>query len=252
MKILKFYFTVKTLITIVIASNLLMGLSKLAYAEIVWEPGKTFGDIEKYEEPFYPPNEEYIESDISIPLSSNLRAFDERQNVWLTRNIKVAKLNPFYVEVEGIFANYDEHNLSDSNLLYDWDADYEQLPELSSGILVNSHFIAFRKNVIQGPIATVIATITFNEPIIGLIDSRDSDLTNDLFALTDYISPPEQTLEGLKWKWTPGRRFPAKNTDLTTRDYVKITGENNNILELRWTSTGYEGLRVLTKSSLNK
>ena len=184
--------------------------------------------------------------EIAIPRASNLRAFDERQNVTLPRNIKIALPNPAYIEIDSAFANYDELNLNDSNLAYDWDANYDDLPELPEGTVVNSHFIAFYKLFSPGLRETVVATITFNHPIVGLIDSRDSDLTNDLFALADYRSPSHQTLEGLRW--TADAKYSGPDF-LETRDYIKITGENNNVLELRWTSFGYEGLRVLTESS---
>ncbi|MFN9175011.1 MAG: hypothetical protein ACK58N_11035 [Synechocystis sp.] len=231
---------------IVMSLSFVGSYSAIAQAEIIWDSQKTFGNIEKYEQPFYPSSEAYVNSNIAISRSSNVRAFNERQNVTLTRNIKIALPNPAYIEVDGVFANYDELNLSDRNLAYDWDADYDKLPELPEGTIVDSHYITFYKLFSPEKRETVMATITFNTPIIGLIDSRDSDLTNDLFALTDYHSPPNQTLEGLQW--TAEAKYSGPDF-LETRDYIKITGKNNNVLELRWTSFGYEGLRVLTKSS---
>ena len=214
-------------------------------AAILWNQITTFGDLEQLTEPFYPPTKEYIDLDLATPPSSNFFAFDERQNVTLPRNIKIAKKNPNYIEVEA-FANYDAENLSDTNLAYDWDADFDTLPELEAGLTVNSHFIALLTSLKTGDFRQdVSAIITFDTPIIGLIDSRDSALTNDLFSFTQYENPANQTLEGLQW--TADSKYSGPDY-LETRDYVKITGENNNILELRWSSWGYEGLRVLTQA----
>ncbi len=215
-------------------------------ATILWNQVTTFGNIEQLETQFYPPTPEYIELGLAIPESRNIFAFDERQNVILPRNIKIAQPNPNYIEVEA-FANYDEKNLSDSNLAYDWDADFETLPELKAGMRVNSHFIAYGYSP-QPPYTYVYAMITFDSPIIGFIDSRDSHLTNDLFSLTNYSGPSfPQTLEGLQWNPSNfGQYSQDEEFFLQTRDYVKITGEYQNILEIRWATVGYEGLRVLT------
>ncbi|MGB3401102.1 MAG: hypothetical protein WBA77_00260 [Microcoleaceae cyanobacterium] len=222
-------------------------------ATILWNQITTFGEIEPLKIPFYPPTAEYIDLGIAIPDSRNILAFDERQNVVLPRNIKIAKPNPNSIEVEA-FANYDAKNLSDTNLAYDWDADYETLPELNSGMRVNSHFIAYGYTQ-QPPYTYVHAMITFDGPIIGLIDSRDSHLTDDLFSLTNYSArftndsgaDVPQTLEGLQWnKNNFGQYSQNEELFLQTRDYVKITGEYHNILEIRWATTGYEALRVLT------
>jgi hypothetical protein len=218
-------------------------------AAILWNQITTFGNLEQLTKPFYPPTKEYIDLNIAIRPSLNFYAFDERQNVTLSRSIKIAKPNPNYIEVEA-FANYDADNLSDTNLAYDWDADFETLPELKLGMQVNSHFIAYGRSQ-EPPYTFASAIITFDGPIIGLIDSRDSDLTNDLFALTNYSSPSfPQTLEGLNWnKDNFGNSSQDEDFFLRTRDYVKITGKNDNILELHWATTGYEGLRVLTQAN---
>ncbi len=215
-------------------------------ATILWNQITTFGNIEKLKTPFYPPTQEYIDLGIAIPDSRNILAFDEEQNVVLPRNIKIAQPNPNYIEVEA-FANYDAKNLNDSNLAYDWDADFETLPELNSGVRVNSHFIAYGYSQ-QPPYTYVYAMITFDGPIIGLIDSRDSHLTDDLFSLTNYSGPNfPQTLEGLQWNPNNFGQYSQDEEDfLQTRDYIKITGEYDNILEIRWATIGYEGLRVLT------
>ncbi len=215
-------------------------------ATILWNQITTFGSIEQLKTPFYPPTQEYIDLGLVIPKSRNILAFDERQNVILPRNIKITKLNPNSIEVEA-FANYDAKNLSDSNLAYDWDADFETLPELNSGMRVNSHFIAYG-HAQQPPYTYVYAMITFDGPIIGLIDSRDSHLTDDLFSLTNYSGPSfPQTLEGLQWNPNNYGQFSQdEEFFLQTRDYVKITGEYQNILEIRWATVGYEALRVLT------
>lgn len=223
---------------------LVMFMASPSNAAILWNQITTFGNFEQLTEPFYPPTKDYIDLGIAIPRSSNIFAFDERQNVTLPRNIKIAKQNPSYIEVEA-FANYDIENLSDTNLAYDWDADLDTMPELEAGLTVNSHFIALYRLKKGGFRQDVAAMITFDTPIIGLIDSRDSALTNDLFSLTQYENPPNQTLEGLQW--TAETEFSGPDY-LETRDYVKITGEYNNILELRWSSWGYEGLRVLTQA----
>jgi hypothetical protein len=227
-------------------------LSNSSKATILWNQITTFGEIEQLKIPFYPPTQEYIDLGIAIAESRNILAFDERQNVVLPRNIKIAKPNPNYIEVEA-FANYDAKNLSDSNLAYDWDADYETLPELNSGVRVNSHFIAYGYSQ-QPPYTYVNAMITFDSPIIGLIDSRDSHLTDDLFSLTNYSGPNfPQTLEGLQWNTNNFGQYSQDEADfLHTRDYVKITGEYQNILEIRWATIGYEGLRVLTLASDKK
>ena len=215
-------------------------------ATILWNQITTFGEIEQLKIPFYPPTQEYIDLGIAIPNSRNILAFDERQNVILPRNIKITKQNPNYIEVEA-FANYDAKNISDTNLAYDWDADFKTLPELNSGERVNSHFIAYGYSP-QPPYTYVYAMITFDSPIIGLIDSRDSHLTDDLFSLTNYSGPSfPQTLEGLQWNPNNFGQFSLDVAFfLQTRDYVKITGEYQNILEIRWATVGYEGLRVLT------
>ncbi|MFN9175041.1 MAG: calcium-binding protein, partial [Synechocystis sp.] len=206
------------------------------------------GDVERFTGAFYPPSKEYQDKGIAISGSLNIQVFDERQNVSLSRSIKIAKQNPDYVDVPGAFANY-EANLSDSNLAYDWDANYANLPELTDGAALDSHYIAFYKDpVFQGQRLFAFATIIFDSPIVGLIDSRDSDLTNDLFSFTNYVSPRGQTLEGLQWVAnSPG----SGSNYFQTRDYVKVTGENKNIIEIRWTSFGYEGLRVLTLGSVD-
>lgn len=221
-------------------------------ATILWDEMATFGNIEQLKIPFYPPTQEYIDQGIAIPFSQNILAFDEKQNIVLSRDIKIAKQNPDYIEVE-TFANYDAENLSDSNLPYDWDADFETLPELTSGKQVNSHFIAYGY-LQKPPYQYANAMITFDSPIIGLIDTRDSHLTNDLFSFTNYSRPNfPQTLEGLKWNSNNFRQVSEdEQFFLQTRDYVKIKGECHNILEIRWATTGYEGLRVLTSASDQK
>ena len=231
-------------LAIYLYSSIFMATS--SQATILWNQITTFGEIEPLKIPFYPPTPEYIDLGIAIPDSQNLLAFDERQNVVLPRNIKIAQPNPNYIEVEA-FANYDRQNLSDNHLAYDWDANYETLPELNSGVRVNSHFIAYGYTQ-QPPYTYVHAMITFDGLIIGLIDSRDSHLTDDLFSFTHYSGPDfPQTLEGLQWNTKNfGQYSQNEEFFLQTRDYVKITGEYHNILEIRWATIGYEGLRVLT------
>ena len=221
-------------------------------AIILWDEMTTFGNIEKLKKPFYPPTEEYIDQGIAVPFSKNIWAFDEKQNVIIPRTIKIAKENPNYIEVKA-FANYEPENLSDSNLAYDWDAELNTLPELQPGNQINSHFIAFGYRQ-QPPYKCASASLTFDSPIIGLIDTRDSYLTDDLFSLTNYSDPNfPQTLEGLKWNQN---NFTKLSEDeeffFRTRDYVKIAGEYHNILEIRLVTTGYEGLRILTSASVLK
>ncbi len=92
----------------------------------------------------------------------------------------------------------------------------------------------------KGPRVDARATITFDGKIVGLMgDPYLINKTQDLFSPTNYILSKAGTLEGLNWPETE------------TRDYIKITGSHQNVLELRWTTTSaspwnLETLRVLT------
>ena len=217
---------------------------------VVWEDlnkdgvNDTNGQIEELTTPFYPAflsEAPYPR----IPRSYNLRVFNEFQNVVLPREIEISKINPNYVESEA-FANYDSNiNVLSKSLAYDWD-DLMDLPTLPAGTRVSSHLIVFYVPHLLAPFVSRInrtdaaATITFDGTIVGLMgDPCLINKTNDLFSPTSYRLSKEGTLEGLKWR------------DIATRDYLKITGSDNNVLELRWTSTSrnlwnLEVLRVLT------
>jgi hypothetical protein len=195
------------------------------------------GNAQKFVGKYYPRKKF---DDGSSQASPDLWIFDERQNVFLDRDIKITPKNPLYVELDGVFANYKPANQSSNDLPFDWDISEENLSILSSGITVDSHLIAFfAPYPANQKRFNVEVTIEFSGPIIGLIDSGRSDLTNDLFSPTSYKSPGQSTLEGLQWE------------NASQRDYYKIVGPNNNILQIRQSLVrrGYEHVRVLTLAS---
>ena len=251
MNIRKLLFSSASLVTTIVSSSL---IASPAEALILWGDAltqkvdcgsvsflATCGKVEFYSQPFYPPISPYSNnnSGFEVPeVSSNIRAFNEKQNIILPRDIKIAKPNDNYVQNE-FFANIDpdKSQLDDSNLAYDWDASRSNMPVLSQGILLNSHFIFFSRLGGRGR-QFARAVIEFNTPIIGFIDTRHSDLTNDIFSTTQYNITPGRTLEGLGWE------------DVETRDYVKVLEDNPRILEIEFsTFDAFEGVRVLTQAS---
>ncbi|WP_107667321.1 hypothetical protein [Cyanothece sp. BG0011] len=235
----------------------LIGFPKMSQAKIIWGDAlvqqvncesvnfrATCGQIEFYSPDFYPPIPPYSDNDsgFEVPEFNNvIYAFDEKQGVYLEEDVRIAKPNESYVENE-FFANFnpDKTQVNDRNLAYDWDASRDSMPVLSSGTLVNSHFLAFLGLPGDGKREFASAVVQFENPIIGFIDTRDSDLTNDIFSFTQYEISGARTLEGLQW--TSG--------GIDTRDYIKVPKDNPYILEIRLTTfDAFEGVRVLTQAS---
>lgn len=203
----------------------------------------TCGQIYYYSQPFYPPIPGYADSDeFEVPeISNNIFAFDEKQNVVLPEDVKIAKPNESYVENE-FFANInpDRSQLNESNLAYNWDAKRDDMPVLPQGTLVNSHFLGYSPFSGDGRREFARAVVEFDTPIIGFIDTRDSKFTNHIFSFTQYDINLGRTLEGLVWS------NPA------TRDYVKVSEDNPYILEIELsTYDAFEGVRVLTQASVS-
>ncbi|ACK70238.1 hypothetical protein PCC7424_1806 [Gloeothece citriformis PCC 7424] len=177
---------------------------------------------------------------------TSLFAFDEAQNVSISGSdgIKINKQNPLYVPNDS-FANYDPNiAYSDRNtmLQYDWD-NLNDLPILPTGTY-SSHFIhlflPFNSNGRRDGRATIEATVVFDAPIVGLMG--DPSLVNaSQFAFFPGASnyPWKTTLEGLQWN------------GVGKRDYAKVTGPNNNILQIRMTSDGQEFVRVITAAPVS-
>ena len=122
-------------------------------AAIVWE--STTGQIEKLDKPFW-----LLDDYSATPRNTSIFAFDEVQNVVLSRDIQIS--DP---------TNWDK--LSD-------------LDVIKKGTRVSSHFIYFwNPTPSQGRIEAR-ATITFDRPIIGLMGDRRLIVpTNDLFFPND-------------------------------------------------------------------
>ncbi|MDJ0599074.1 MAG: PEP-CTERM sorting domain-containing protein [Crocosphaera sp.] len=207
----------------------------------------TCGQIEYYSKEFYPPIPPYSDSGsgYEVPEFNNvIYAFDEKQGVLLEEDVRIAKPNPSYVENE-FFANLnpDPTQVTDSDLAYDWDAPRSTMPILSAGTLVDSHFLAFLGKPGDGKREFASAVVKFDNPIIGFIDTRDSDFTNHIFSHTQYDISASRTLEGLRW--TLG--------GIHTRDYVKVSEDNPYILEIKLTTfDAFEGVRVLTQASFGQ
>ncbi len=237
-----------------------LGFPNISQAKIIWGDAlreqvdcesvnfrATCGQIEFYSPDFYPPIAPYSvdDSGFEVPEFNNvIYAFDEKQGVFLEEYVRIARPNESYVENE-FFANLnpDKTQVSDSDLAYDWDAPVDSMPILFPGIFINSHFLAFLGLPGDGTREFASAVVQFENPIIGFIDTRDSDLTNDIFSLTQYDISKNRTLEGLQW--TSG--------GIDTRDYIKVPKDNPYILEIRLTTfDAFEGVRVLTQASSNE
>ncbi len=234
-----------------------VGFPNISEAAIVWGDASTgyvdcesvnylatCGQIEYYSKDFYPPISPYSDSGsgYEVPVFNNvIYAFDEKQGLLLEEDVRIAKPNESYVENE-FFANLnpDTTQVTDNDLAYDWDAPRSEMPILPAGTLVNSHFLAFLGKPGDGKRENAYAVVEFDTPIIGFIDTRDSDDTNDIFSPTQYDISASRTLEGLGW--TVG--------GIHTRDYVKVPEDNPYILEIKLTTfDAFEGVRVLTQGS---
>lgn len=174
---------------------------------------------------------------ISSRPNLNLLAFNEAQNVLVnqSQNIKTNKKNPNYIP-NNYFANYDPSAPKSSQntmLEYDWDAisPITDLPVLTTNTY-SSHFVYI---FTPGDRSIIEATLVLDAPIVGLIgDPWLINQSNSVFFPDAKPIRWNGTLEGLNW-------YSAQ-----TRDYVKVTGANNNILQIRLTSQGFEPLRVIT------
>ncbi|MEQ8757748.1 MAG: hypothetical protein RID09_30115 [Coleofasciculus sp. G1-WW12-02] len=172
-----------------------------AQAKIIWE--STTGQIEKLESPFW-----LLDDYSATPRKTFILAFDEAQNIVLPRDIQI----------------------SDST---NWDklSDLDVIPK---GTRVSSHFIYFwNPNPSQGRIEAR-ATITFDEPIIGLMGDRGLIVpTNDLFFPNDRGVSAIGTLD----------------EPPLPRDIANITGDRGNVLEVYFTNhSQMDSLRVITQA----
>ncbi|GBF79219.1 PEP-CTERM sorting domain-containing protein [Aphanothece sacrum] len=178
---------------------------------------------------------------------TNFAAFDEAQNVLLSRDINTTAKNSF-INPKGLKAQENNYFANKSiipnkftDLLYDWD-NITNLDVIKKDRIVDSHIIYLFDTASNTSRINVKSTIIFDDPIIGLMgDPSLINITNSLLV-PNYTSsfqntPTTQTLEGLQW------------ADSKTADYVKIKGENRNILELDWSTQGFETLRIITEKT---
>ena len=108
--------------------------------------------------------------------------------------------------------------------------------------MINSHYIYFF-GLNDGVRTIAEATIEFEKPIIGLMgDPRPIAVSQSQVSSINYFHVRDgATLEGLNF-FNP-----------LDWDYVKVTGENNNVLQLRFTTNrAFESLLVVTDASFQQ
>ncbi|MEA5499256.1 Ig-like domain-containing protein, partial [Limnoraphis robusta] len=153
--------------------------------------------------------------------ADSLLFFNEAQNVTLSEDIKIS--NP-----------------------QDWE-DLNNLGTIEAGTAVDSHFIYFKNDKLPGEEQltrrTLTATFTFDGEIIGFIaddelfgNAETLETLNGNDELVGYrarVIQEGNTLEGPEFG--------------DSQDIVRILGENNNILEVTFTSqSAVDPLRVIT------
>ncbi|EAW33952.1 Ig-like domain-containing protein, partial [Lyngbya sp. PCC 8106] len=152
------------------------------------------------------------------PGANSLQFFNEAQDVTLSKDIKI-------------------------NDPQDWE-DLNNLGTIAAGTVVDSHFIYMKNDT--GSRQTFTATFTFDNPIIGFMaddklfgNASSKQTLNNNDELVGYrarVLKDGNTLEG------PSSGLPE--------DTVKISGANNNILEVTFTSqSAVDPLRVITLDS---
>lgn len=150
---------------------------------------------------------------------NSLLFFNEAQNVTLSQNIKI----------------------SDPQ---DWD-DLNNLGTIPKGTVVDSHFI-YMNNANTSTRTSFTATFTFDKPIIGFMAD------DELFGNASTLQPlnGNDQLVGYRARvLASGNTLEGPNSGLP-QDTVKITGANNNILEVTFTSqSAVDPLRVITLDS---
>ncbi|MEL7038173.1 MAG: Ig-like domain-containing protein [Cyanobacteria bacterium J06592_8] len=155
----------------------------------------------------------------SAPRGSNLRYFDEAQNVTLSQDIQIS--NPL-----------------------DWD-DLDNLGTIEAGTVVDSHFIYLKQEPGMER-ESFTGIFTFDGPILGFM--ADDELFGN--AETRQTLNGNDELVGYRARvLQDGNTLEGPNSGLP-EDTVKISGPNDNILEVEFTSrSAVDPLRVITLAS---
>ncbi|EAW33248.1 Ig-like domain-containing protein, partial [Lyngbya sp. PCC 8106] len=152
------------------------------------------------------------------PAANRLQFFNEAQDIILSQDIEIS--NP-----------------------QDWD-DLNNLGTIAAGTVVDSHFIYMKNDT--GSRQTFTATFTFDNPIIGFM--ADDELFGN--ASSEQTLNNNDELVGYRARVIQdGNTLEGPNSGLP-EDTVKISGANNNILEVTFTSqSAVDPLRVITLDS---